>query len=393
MSHHNNKLNTSAKILTMAECLDLSQNSTEFLEKFDEQTEKAFDQIAAKAILYPLATFASWAKFITTSRDYYKRHIKLEQKNPETLTKQLENPNIPSSDKFYWQMLAQNKTIAKKIKILKIINKYIQKTNINNKHQNLISNLKIFEQELIQQQKEQQELWNEKKSEIVISLVKAVTLTLTTACKLGATLAISAALPWILTAISIKEMGNSMFETYKISKQYNNNYKQLQKLQNQLKNHLENKSEHKIDLRNNSNLKQKINNLTKKCKHLKSERRKSILESATGAIVVTASIAFLANPISAVATAAISMTAFASVAVLSLFKGGCLMKALKSYFKTNIKQSINQSIKSPDIKPNNKNISNNKLEENMSHTDLLFGATKKTNITKDNIDTDGEDEG
>ena len=40
--------------------------------------EKAFDQILAKAILFPVAACSSWAQFISCSRKYYNQNLKLD---------------------------------------------------------------------------------------------------------------------------------------------------------------------------------------------------------------------------------------------------------------------------------------------------------------------------
>ena len=318
MLENKDKIKTSEKILVIAECLDLSQNSTEFLERFDESTEKAFDQILAKAILFPVAACASWAQFISCARNYYNQNLKLENKSPDILIEKLADPKTSEYDKTYWQMLAQPKSIFHKKKKLHKIKNYLNKPQNQNKNQDqnkqLLLDLEIFNQQLDNQKKQQQELWHNNKYEIAASLTKAVTLTLTTAYKLGATIAFSTALPWVLAAVSVREMKNSFHEIYEI----NNKYKQQKNL---LKQEI---------LKSDDQDFTKIENLTIKCKQLKSSRNAAILEGITLAIVSTASIAFLATPIGAIATQAISLTAFAAVATLSLFKGGCFMQNMRS---------------------------------------------------------------
>ena len=409
MSQNTNTIKTSEKILVIAECLDLSQNSTEFLERFDETTEKAFDQILAKAILFPIAACASWARFISCTRNYYNKNSQLENKLPDILIQKSADPKTSEYDKAYWEMLAKPKSIFHKEKALKKIQNYLNKPQNQNKskdqNEKLLLDLEFFNQQLNNQQIQQQELWNEAKYEIATSLIKAVTLTLTTACKLGATIAISAALPWVLACISVNEMKNSIGEIYTINKQY----KQQKSLLKQEILKLDNPDPNPDPDPNpnpNPNLTlDKIESLTNQCKQLRSSRKKAILEGLTLAIVSTASIAFLATPIGVIATQAISLTAFAAVATLSLFKGGCFMQNMRSA-KTN-KKYLSKNI-SKNLESNKQN--NNKLdkldkldktkqktdtkqeilESRMSHTDLLFGAQKSTAPKKDDDDSDGD---
>ena len=219
-------------------------------------------------------------------------------------------------------------------------------------------------------------LWKKTKIEIITSLIKAITITTSTTYKLGLNIAAPIALPWTLSLISLAEMGNNIYELYKLHNDNKKNQNEINRLYN-----LKSLIDKNTDIETTS-IDEKIKRLKQKSIQIKNHKKQASVESSTGAIVVFASVAFLATPVAHLAISIISMTAFLSIALISLYKGRSLVK--------------NQYKKLKKTTP--KNIEYKDIETQMNHTDLLFGSNiEKTNFNlkkqKDKATEEGEGEG
>ena len=115
-SKNNSCIKSGEKISAMLEIFDLSAESVEYAERFNEQTEHVLSQLLARAILYSTTACISWAQFIKTATHIYKDQKKLDLEIPEQLKEQLKQ----EPDDIYWKVLSQQ-AIAEKLRFIQII--------------------------------------------------------------------------------------------------------------------------------------------------------------------------------------------------------------------------------------------------------------------------------
>ena len=120
--------------------------------------------------------------------------------------------------------------------------------------------------------------------------------------------------------------------------------------------------------------------------------------------MITAAVALLANPVTAVAASAIAISAFTCTAILGLFKGGCFMQKVKENV---VQQQSHQQIDQQNNQLTNQLDNHNQAykknaEERMGHTDLLFekfeekaqlDSSKAAGSEQGEGDDEGEGEG
>lgn len=429
-SNNNSCLKSGEKISAMLEIFDLSAESVEYAERFNEQTEHVLSQLLARAILYPTTACISWAQFIKTATHIYKDQKKLDLEIPEQLKEQLKQ----EPDNIYWKMLSQQKTIAEKLRFIQIIK--VNAAMERSKSNNALTKVQILnniENELINLRKKRKEILKESRLELGIGLSKSIVLTISMAFKLGAQFAISAALPWVLTSLYLIDTGVTVHKAYLIHEQYKLKNNEIKSLQLEIKNL--NASMATVERVNRiEDLEKKIISLRCDVKKLKTSRKKAFFEAGAEAIMITATVALLANPVTAVAASAIAITAFTCTAILGLFKGGCFMQKVKENVvqqqnAQQIDQQANQTqssevsdsasnsgdqtadSSSSDIKPESQTSETSKasesvskaiktseeiIEDRMGHTDLLFEKIEEEaqlDSSKAAGSEQGEDEG
>ena len=227
-SNNNSCIKSGEKITAMLEIFDLSAESVEYAERFNEQTEHVLSQLLARAILYPTTACISWAQFIKTATHIYKDQKTLDLETPEQLKEQLKQ----EPDDIYWKMLSQQKTIAEKLRFIQIIK--VNAAMERNKSNDALTKVQILnkiENELINLRKKREEVLKESRLELGLGLSKSIVLTVSAAFKLGLAIAISASLPWILTSLYLIDTGVTVHKAYLIHEQYklkNNEIKSLQ---------------------------------------------------------------------------------------------------------------------------------------------------------------------
>ena len=161
------------------------------------------------------------------------------------------------------------------------------------------------------------------------------------AFKLGATVAISAALPWVLTSLYLIDTGVTVHKAYLIHEQYKLKNNEIKSLQLEIRN-LKASMETVERVNRIEDLEKKIISLRCDVKKLKTSRKKAFFEAGAEAIMITATVALLANPVTAVAASAIAISAFTCTAILGLFKGGALCKGQRKCSSAAKYQQINQ---------------------------------------------------